>query len=629
MGSSHSYRPDIDGLRALAVLAVLVYHAFPAAAPGGFAGVDVFFVISGFLISSIIFGGLRQGSFSFADFYWRRVRRLFPALILVLAFSLAFGSLVLLPDEFRALGTHVLAGAGFLSNIVLWREVGYFDGAAELKPLLHLWSLGVEEQYYIVWPLLLFVFSRRPRLLPAMIVAVAVGSFAANLWMTATLQSAAFYLPFARFWELMAGSALAYRQHYCVGGARLSNAKALTGLALLALSLVLLHPQRAFPGGWALLPVLGTALLVAAGPGAWINRVLLAQPAMVFLGLISYPLYLWHWPLLSFARMVEGGEPPATVRLALLALSLLLAWLTYTLVERKVRFAERPRLKRAAVPALAASMAAVGFAGLLALQGRLVPQSASVPLLAEISRAASDWGYDRDRVIRGDTDKAVLFFGDSHMQHYWPRIEKIAAERAAPVRTVIFKTRGGCAPIPGIERWAEKFRTCGRFIDEGVELALQPWVETVIIAASWFGALKRAGIAAHQEGIWDGLEDTLRQLAQSGKRVVLVLSTPRGEAFDPKSFVRRAGFSVELHRPFVPIPRSQASAATSSIDARLRTIAAAVGAAVIDPADLLCTPSHCPTADELGRPLFMDGRHLRASAARERFSALDQYVYLR
>jgi peptidoglycan/LPS O-acetylase OafA/YrhL len=626
MMSAQGYRPDVDGLRAVAVLAVLAYHAFPGAAPGGFAGVDVFFVISGFLISSLIFCGLRQGTFSFADFYWRRIRRLFPALILVLAFTLGLGSLVLLPDEFEKLGKHVLAAAGFVCNVVLWREGGYFDGAAELKPLLHLWSLGVEEQYYIVWPLLLFALRTRPRLLLAMIVTTAAASFAANVLMMGTMQSAAFYLPFTRFWELMAGSALAYLQHYGGAHARFSNAKAFTGVGLLALSLLLLNPERAFPGWWALLPVLGTALLIGAGPGAWVNRFLLARPAMVFLGLISYPLYLWHWPLLSFARIVEDGQPPATVRLALLALSFLLAWLTYALIERKLRFGERPRLKHIAVPALAASMAAVGVTGLLALQGRLMPQSASVPLLAEISRAASDWDYRRDRVIRGDTEKVVLFFGDSHMQHYWPRIEKIVTERAAPMRTVVFKTRGGCAPIPGIEGW---LRSCGTFIDEGFELALQPQIDTVVIAGSWFGALKRAGVSPHREGIWDGLEAALRKLQKSGKRVVVILSTPRGEAFNPKSFLRRGAFSVELERPFLPVPREHAMQLTAVIDARLRAIAAAAGVAIVDPADWLCTASHCPTADGLGRPIFMDGSHLRASAARELFSAVDGYVYLR
>jgi hypothetical protein len=194
------------------------------------------------------------------------------------------------------------------------------------------------------------------------------------------------------------------------------------------------------------------------------------------------------------------------------------------------------------------------------------------------------------------------------------------------VRTVIFKTSGGCAPIPGIGRW---FRRCGHFVEEGLRLALEPQVETVVMAASWAGFVKRAAIGPQDEGVWADFEEALRKLVQSGKRVVLVLSTPRGEAFDPKSFIRRAAFGVEPGEPLLSVARSKATEATAPVDARLRAIALAVGAATIEPVDWLCTASHCPRADELGRPIFRDASHLRASVARERFVAVDRYVYLR
>ena len=637
---AHVYRPDVDGLRAIAVLAVVAFHAFPQAAPGGFAGVDVFFVISGFLISGIIFEGLKSGTFSFADFYWRRVRRIFPALILVMVACLGLGWLLLLPDEYSQLGKHVAAGAGFVSNVVLWREAGYFDTAAELKPLLHLWSLGVEEQYYLVWPLLVFLFRARLRQMLWMILALAALSFAVNLWLTPVRPSAAFYLPMTRFWELLAGSALAYFTHYRVLPEKLANVKATAGLALIAIALVLLNAQRAFPGWWAVLPVLGTVLLVWAGPSAWINRNVLARREMVFIGLISYPLYLWHWPLLAYARVAQDGEPPAALRIALVALSVLLAWLTYELVEKKIRFARLPSVKRLSVPALAASMSGLGVCGLLALQSYLAPQSASVPLIREISRASADWDYAGDRVIPGDSSKAVVFFGDSHMQHYWPRIDKIVRERSAPVRTVIFKTTGGCAPIPGVER---KSQQCSRFVDQGFELALRPEVETVIIAASWVGFLNRGDyfrvgdpsgtplklLTPETEWVLQGFEAALGRLTAAGKRVVLVLSSPRGDAFDPKSVIHREGMTVQVRAALAPMPRSELATLTTPIDERLRRIAAAVGASVIDPADWLCSASHCPSVDERGRPLYKDESHLRASVARERFVAVDRYVYLK
>lgn len=626
-----AYRPDVDGLRAVAVLAVLAFHAFPGLAPGGFAGVDVFFVISGFLISGIIFQDLERGRFSFASFYWRRIRRIFPALVLVLAACLALGWLLLLPDEYNQLGRHVAAGAGFLANVSFWLETGYFDTAAELKPLLHLWSLGVEEQYYLAWPLLLYVFRRHALW---MIVALGAASFALNIWLTPRDPSAAFYLPFTRFWELLVGSALAWFASY----KKTNNLAAFIGAGLVLAGFGLLNAERAFPGWWALLPVAGTALLIRAGPAAWINRRILAHPAAVFVGLISYPLYLWHWPLLAYARIVEGGEPSAAVRVFLLILSFALAWATYQFLEKPIRFGVLVR--RIAVPALAATMVGVGFGGVAAYRSALEPHSASLPLVGEISRASSDWQYRGDRVIAGDTPKAVLFFGDSHMQHYWPRIEKVLAERAAPVRTVMVKTTGGCAPVPGIER---KRGHCSRFVEQGLELALRPEVDTVVIAASWVGFVGRRDyykvgdasrtplnvLAPGSEWVLEGFEAALRRLVAGGKRVAIVLSSPRGEAFDPKSQIERDGMVIRVQARHAAVPRAEISALSAPIDERLRRIAAAVGATLIDPIEWLCTPKHCPTADDAGRPLYKDATHLRASYARERFGAIDQFLYLK
>ena len=211
LASDHpKYRADIDGLRAIAVLSVVGFHASPGVVKGGLVGVDIFFVISGFLICSIIFGGLDQGTFSITKFYSRRVRRIFPALIVVLVACYAFGWFVLFPDEFRQLGKHIAAGAAFISNIALWREAGYFDNAAGVKPLLHLWSLGIEEQFYILWPLLLLFISRRGIGLLSFTVFFVVISFAINVLTINTDMVATFYLPLTRMWELLVGSVIAY-----------------------------------------------------------------------------------------------------------------------------------------------------------------------------------------------------------------------------------------------------------------------------------------------------------------------------------------------------------------------------------------------------------------------------------
>ena len=314
------YRPDIDGLRAVAVVCVVAYHGFPKIARGGFIGFDVFFVISGFLITSLIAKDIAAGTFRFGDFYARRIRRIFPALAAALIGALTLGALVLDPSEFKALGLHVAAGAGFLSNALLWAQAGYFDQAAEFKPLLHLWSLAVEEQFYIIWPLALYLCARLRGSLGALAIGFAAASFALNLYLSAVDPVADFYFVFSRIWELLIGAALALT---AVDARRLppklADAAAALGLALIVAGVLVFYAAQPFPGWRALAPTLGAALVIAAGPAAFVNARLLSARATVAIGKISYPIYLWHWPLLAFARIREGGEAPPAVRWGLIA----------------------------------------------------------------------------------------------------------------------------------------------------------------------------------------------------------------------------------------------------------------------------------------------------------------------
>ena len=336
------YRPDIDGLRAIAVLSVIIFHAFPSLLKGGFIGVDIFFVISGFLISTILFSSLEKDQFSFAEFYARRVKRIFPALLLVLLSCYILGYFVLFADEYKQLGKHIAGGAGFISNFVLWDESGYFDTTAEIKPLLHLWSLGIEEQFYIFWPLILWAaWKWRVNVLAITLLILAI-SFAWNINHVASDPVSSFYLPGARFWELLSGSTLAYlalhRKTWFAGkGTKTQSAQGFAGAALLIIGFCLTTSKSAFPGWWALFPIGGAVLIIAAGPTAWFNRVVLSNRFCVWIGLISFPLYLWHWPLLTFARIIESQQPAPTVRIAAVLLAVVLAWLTYRLIERPIR----------------------------------------------------------------------------------------------------------------------------------------------------------------------------------------------------------------------------------------------------------------------------------------------------
>ena len=316
--TKHKYRPDIDGLRAIAVLSVVGFHAFPESDifRAGFIGVDIFFVISGFLISSIIYEKFETNSFSFLDFYTRRVLRIFPALLLVLMACFIFGWFALLPTEYKDIGKHMAGAAGFVSNLLLWQESGYFDVVSENKPLLHLWSLGVEEQFYIAWSLILWLAYKARINLLITAIALAVISFYLNISGVQNDPSATFYSPQTRFWELLAGAILAYVVHkrtqftaasvnalfgfgsvsnqYDISAETKSEVRSALGLILFIIGFFAISKENAFPGYWAALPVLGAVLVISADQQAWFNRSVLSNPALISIGIISYPLYLWH-----------------------------------------------------------------------------------------------------------------------------------------------------------------------------------------------------------------------------------------------------------------------------------------------------------------------------------------------
>lgn len=334
------YRADIDALRGLAVLAVVVFHTFPSLLPGGFVGVDVFFVISGYLVTKIIVNSKQRGSFSFLDFYSRRFRRIIPALLVVLIFTAGLSALFLLPDEIESLGKHIVAAATFSNNFILWSEANYFDKAAETKPLLHLWSLSVEEQYYLLWPFLVLLIWRLGKYSLAVLGVLFGLSFFANVFMVDERPAQVFYLLPYRFWELAAGAmVVAAERHMAPLKPRQCETLSFIGLVLIIISMVLFKGLTRYPGYLGLLPVLGTALLIWSGERSFVGRKLTANRFLVFIGLISYPLYLWHWPLLTIARLrlADGGWVLTIVCAFLAVLSVGLSFLTWKIVELPIR----------------------------------------------------------------------------------------------------------------------------------------------------------------------------------------------------------------------------------------------------------------------------------------------------
>lgn len=636
------YRPDIDGMRAVAVTAVVLYHAFPSWFVSGFIGVDVFFVISGYLISTIIMGQLEQGRFSIADFYSRRIRRIFPALTVVLLAVLLFGWAVLLHGEFRQVGKHVAAGGGFVANLVLWWEAGYFDNAANTKPLLHLWSLGVEEQFYLVWPLMLWLlFARRLNFLLITAIIFAL-SMAANVLGIDNYPSATFFSPLTRFWELMTGGMAAWLHlHRQPWSARQQACASVAGALLMAAGFALIKPQTLFPGWWAVLPVLASFLLIMAGPQAWVNRMLLSRKAAVWVGLISYPLYLWHWPLISYSYILFGEKPPYQVKFAVVAAGVALASATYYLLERPLRTVQD---KRRVVGGLAGAMVALGVAGLAIgggyLKERIDAHGADIYL-----NALNDSDFPGPMFVplkhQGVTFQQLpsqgqgltVFLGDSVMQQYGPYVEQAVREHGAQINTIIFATAGGCPPIPGAVRLPlAKYPRCRQTVDAAYDLAARPEVGTVMIGAAWDGYFKADnrdlqfddGVrrlpfpeAAAMEAAYQALQRAIAVLRQHGKQVLLVLQPPSGAAYDPRTMYTGSRWSSIHPLPSIaPVALDRYLADNAAIHGRLKEIARQSGAGVVEPSRFLCANNVCPVLDADGKPLYTDPIHMRPAYAK-------------
>ncbi|QWE00418.1 acyltransferase [Polynucleobacter sp. JS-Mosq-20-D10] len=360
---SINYRKDIDGLRALAVLSTIAYHAFPNLVSGGFVGVDIFFVISGFLITKIILENLESNSFSFAEFYFRRIRRIFPALFLILVTCYAFGWFALYASEFKGVGEHIAASAGFFQNFILLNEIAYFERSVDTKPLIHLWSLSIEEQFYLLWPAIIWIlYKARINLLGAVLILILI-SFSINIYNIKFDPITTFYSPLSRFWELLVGALWACISLRNSQEARQFSQAALNvfswvGLILINIAIFWISGKNSFPGWWALLPTVGAVLLISANSEASINRVFLSNNVMVWLGVISYPLYLWHWILLSFGQIISAGKLSDFHKIALILVAIGLAYLTHRYWERLFRY----QGKKVAV-LLIALMTSIGYQG--------------------------------------------------------------------------------------------------------------------------------------------------------------------------------------------------------------------------------------------------------------------------
>lgn len=638
--SSIPYRPDIDGLRAVAVASVIAFHAFPDFAPGGFVGVDIFFVISGFLISSILLQDAQVGGISITSFYARRVLRIFPALVLVLATCLGFGWHTLLGDEYKQLGRHIFSGSLFAANLQLWSEVSYFDNNASTKPLLHLWSLGIEEQFYIVWPLLLALLLRMGQATRIMLVTVLMGSLIYSGYEVFHNSTAAFYSPFSRAWELLAGSLLAYANvhQYTL---RWPQHRALwVGLGLLCLcgSVFALKSNLPFPGFTALPAVIGTGLLIATGPHSTVISQGLSQRLIVGLGRISYPLYLWHWPLLSFATIFASGQPSWETRLALVLLSLLLAMATYHGLEMPLR--QLPRKK--VVGILLAGMILLALLGnnIYLREGLSEIRYRSIlELEADAKRDFVDWGKSgliseeqcevpfqfpgRTYCVKKHSDivPSAAVIGDSHAFHaYWGLAEALDKHG----ENLIAVGRGACVPLldyftgDDADKCQPHINTMWKYISD------TPSIKKVYVVFRG-RYLPNSADDRSADAFAVALERTLSRMQSAGKQVFYFFPVVE-TGYDPRlclgnlPFGRRPPQQCEISRNEDAKHWSLLRRITLTVFARHPE------ARLIDPNDLFCHGDRCPVVNE-GRSMFKDENHLSYSGSLFQARALGNKIF--
>lgn len=563
------------------------------------------------------------------------------------------GWLWLLSSDWQRLGEHVRGGAFFMANFILAGEAGYFDQAAELKPLLHLWSLAIEEQFYLAWPLLAFVAYRYRFALPVLIVIGLATSFGFNVARIANKPVATFFLPGTRVWELLIGCLLAYCVHFptsglgrviALGEAKVSaNIRSLLGIVLIGIGVAVISKQQLFPGWWALLPTLGAALLISAGPTALINRRLLANPLMTFVGLISYPLYLWHWPMLSLATIYVGGAPSLEIRAVLVVASVAAATATYYFLERPIRFGAVPRRKAAVI--LAAICVIIGASGHLVAKSA-IPSHASSYGTDPIATAAGEWQYPtpilaaetyrRHKLLKMTNttgSEGVLFFGDSNMEQYWPRVEVLGQQpEIAARKTIYFLTFGGCPPLPDVTEVNHPY--CAGFVDAGLALVRERNIKTVVIGAHWWSYFTQHVSYEYKsqrlisaEGGAKSLEafvDMVRTWIAEGRKVYVVLNIPFGTEMDPKNMIRRhlTSFEVIWHPVNLATLQKQVE-----LTQRMRLLLEAVGAETIDPLAYLCDKDGiCPTVTPDGKPIYKDAGHLRPTYVRSQVTFLDRLL---
>jgi peptidoglycan/LPS O-acetylase OafA/YrhL len=632
---TNQYRPEIDGLRAIAVLPVLFFHAAIPGFAGGFVGVDVFFVISGYLITSVIAKDVELGRFSFARFYERRIRRIFPALFAVVMFTVLAGGVLLAPKDFAAFGKSLIAMTFFLSNTFFKGQGGvggYFSGTPNPQVLLHTWSLSVEEQFYLFFPTALILLARFAKKGAVKYLSVAVvTSFVINIWATRFSPGTAFYDLVPRAWELLLGSLLALKAVPPLAGRALREIAGIMGIGLIALSISVLSKDTAFPGYSALFPCVGAFLIIYAGEnGPSLVTTILSSRPLVFIGVISYSLYLWHWPIVVFAKYLIVGEWGASESTIVILLSLAIAIISYEFIESPFRRGNSHSTRWRVFTIGLGSSAVSAALGLTILLGQGVPGrfddsttqriSQNMDRKSDYQEVCSNW----KRGIRSLDDivfcnigekssKKIMFWGDSHVQQLYPLVWRISHGGGFQGHGIVFAIAQGCTPSEHFNRPDPDFH-CDSFTHFAMMRAEEEDVDMVFIG---FSESPARILCPSVDGVCTGkmpqeeirqrvlqeLSEHIQKLKMLGKRVIVSLPFPLYDKSIPdlqisNAILQRFGLAEVATDIALPSTRYQ-----------MVSLAESVGAEIFDPRKTLC-PNHACITEVNGVSIYKDDSHI-------------------
>jgi peptidoglycan/LPS O-acetylase OafA/YrhL len=656
------YRADIDGLRTVAVIPVVLFHAGLSLFSGGFVGVDVFFVISGFLITGILLQSIEEKRFSILDFYQRRIKRIFPALLLIMTATTALGLVFFTPARFLEYSQSLVSVSIFSSNFYFWKSVDYFSTQAHIQPLLHTWSLAVEEQFYIFYPILLLIVARTKFDLKYVLIAIFVISLALASVLIYAAPGAVFYMLPTRAWELVLGGLIATGFPSPSSNRRVTLVCSIVGVVAITASVVFYTSETIFPGLTALPPAIGAALLIWSGISTQspVHKILSAKP-FVLIGRASYSFYLWHFPLFAFAAYLTGGKFSAAVGLAISFVSFSLSLVTLRWIETPLRNSKNAKT----VPLLLTGMIAAGLAGLYLMNTDGLPSRLS-PIAANYAKTAEDKNIHPIKCMsNGDIivppEKAckfgnmsskpvALLWGDSHAMVTATALEKAALRKNS---AFLFAAAADCPVGIGFGISASTatkitsgraYQFCQKYNDSMLQLALRnPDIQSVVLSARWTNW--RLGEAENPvETPWDirlfdddgtavsktdnarifekGFITLIRRLNAAGKKVYIVGPLPEPKLDVPQTlFVARYGFT----KPPEPIRVKDFLARNEKILNIFTRVSEVAPVRIISPHERLCNTLECAVVDK-NEPLYFDHNHLSVYGA-EKTSPIYDIVF--